>query len=170
MGPFGSIMTTVGIMATLPPLLGGTLFSLLSLRSLHAHWLSFFLRTKATEGQARKHSVQKFLCKGDPGRLSSHSTAESATTGRVVECGNPNEIHFVSTGADRAKDNSAPSSTDSRISSDGREQSYELVAIPSEKDPILTTQTASQRNLFALGPTPAPGWSRHIQVYPGLTL
>jgi hypothetical protein len=61
--------------------------------------------------------------------------AESATTGRVVECGNLNEIHFVSTGADRVKDNSAPSSTDARISLDGREQSSELVAIPSRKIP-----------------------------------
>lgn len=79
--------------------------------------------------------MQQFLCKGDPGRLGPRSMAESATTGRVVECGNPNGIHFVSTGADRAKDNSAPSSTDWRISLDGREQSYELVAIPSKKIP-----------------------------------
>lgn len=53
MGPLGSIMTTAGTMAT-PPLLGGTLFSSLSFPSPHAHWLSFFLRTKATEGQARR--------------------------------------------------------------------------------------------------------------------
>lgn len=79
--------------------------------------------------------MRQFLCKGDPGRSVPQSTAEFATTGRVVECGNPNEIHFVSTGADRAKDNSAPSSTDSRVSLDGREQSYELVSIPSKKIP-----------------------------------
>ena len=85
--------------------------------------LSFFLRTKATESQVRRHTLSSSsYVKGILAGLVPQSMAESATTGRVVECGNPNEIHFVSTGADRAKDNPAPSNTDGRTSLDGREQ------------------------------------------------
>lgn len=55
-GSFGGIVSTAGIMA-MSPITGGTLFSSLSLPSLHAHWLSLFLRTRATEGQARRHTL-----------------------------------------------------------------------------------------------------------------
>lgn len=133
MGPFGSIMSTAGIMDTSPLLgRGGTLFS-----SLSTCPLAVILKTKATEGQVRRYTLHssQLRCKGDPGRLVSQSMSESATTGRAVECGNPDEIPFVSTGADRAKDGSAPSRTDERISLDGRGQSREPVAIPSKRIP-----------------------------------
>lgn len=122
-GPFGSIMSTAGIMDTPHYWVEGAPY-------FH-HYLSLAYmptgRHSKDQGQVRGytlHSSQlRCNCNGDPGRLVSQSMSESATTGRAVECGNPDEIPFVSTGADRAKDGSAPSRTDERISFDGRGQS-----------------------------------------------
>lgn len=135
-GPFGSIKSTAGIMDT-PHYWGEG-------APYFHHYLSLAYvptgrhsKDQGHGGQVRRYTLHnsQLQCKGDPGRLVSQSMSESATTGRAVECGNPDEMPFVSTGADRAKDGSAPSRTDERISLDGRGQSREPVAIPSKRIP-----------------------------------
>lgn len=79
---------------TIPPRLGTPSFHHYLPLACMPPWLSFLLRTKATEGPyVRTCSVRQYLCKGDH-RLDPQSMAESTTTMRVLEAGGQREKHF----------------------------------------------------------------------------